>query len=104
MSSRYPEPNLATHNNVLFKSKRYWVFSVQKGDQWVLYDEPTDAVVYDKRIDGFGVIASAVVDDQGRYSGRLSVITQQAWLISGDSPKALLSSALHQMYLLLRHC
>ncbi len=102
MSSRYPEPNLANHNKVLFKSKRYWIFSVQKDDEWVLYDKPTDVVVYDKRTDGFGVIASAVVDDQGRYTGCLSVITQQARLISGNSPKELLSSTLHQMYLLLR--
>ena len=103
MSIRYPEPKLDAHNKVLLKSKRYWVFSVQKGDGWALY-EPTDVVVYDKRIDGLGVIASAVIDAKGKFSGQLSVITQQAWLISGDSPKELLSSALHQMYLLLRHC
>lgn len=102
MSRKYPEPKLASHNKVLLKSKRYWVFTVEKGDGWALYDEPTDVVLYDKRTDGYGVFASAVLGVDGGFTGQLSPITQMSWNISGNTPQELLSNAISQLHLFLK--
>ena len=103
MSIRYPEPKLSIHNKVLLKSKRYWVFTVEKGDGWALYDEPTDVVIYDKRTDGYGVFVSAVIDEHGSFTGQLSPITQNSWRKSGDTPKELLSNVISQLHFFWNH-
>lgn len=101
-SIKYPIPMLSVHNKVLLKTKRYCVFTVKKGDDWAPYDEPTDVVLYDKRINGYGVFASAVIDANGNYIGQLSPITQSSWLISGKTPEELLSNGVRQLQIFLK--
>ena len=102
VSIKYPVPTLSVHNKVLIKTKRYWVFTVQNGDGWALFDEPTDVVLYDKLLNGYGVFASAVIDAKGHYKGRLSPITQSSWIISGQTPEELLSNGIRQLQLFLK--